>query len=78
MAADHVNDTWNEHRSTRFEVYSILDKSSRSEPNIMGGWVGVARRVAACRAIARTAGARRGARARVRVGARGSAWAHGV
>jgi hypothetical protein len=23
-------------------VYSILDKSSRSEPNIMGGWVGVA------------------------------------
>jgi hypothetical protein len=59
-------------------VYSTLDKSSRSEPNTPGGRVGVARRPIACRAIARAAGARRGARARVREGARESAQAHGA
>jgi hypothetical protein len=52
-------------------------RNSRSEPNTLGGRAGVARRLVTCMAIARAAGAKRGARARVRVGARGSAQAHG-
>ena len=40
MAADHVNDTWNEHRSTRFEIASkrTISKYDTAKPQHFKAW----------------------------------------